>query len=192
MEFKDRLKLLREEKGWSKTEVAKKLGISYSAYSNYEYGNREPNQEMTKRIANIYEVSVLYLLEGKKIHTELPIDEFKDKISKILDNNKLTKNEKMIEIQNQLEVNQLNLLKNSLYNLSAEDLSTEQVTFVGASLALVEHHKTDQNLFDILTSIMLEFINYSPTAEDKEIFSSSINRLVNKYDKFLDNLEQNS
>lgn len=192
MEFKDRLKLLREEKGWSKTEVAKKLGISYSAYSNYEYGNREPNQEMTKRIANIYEVSVLYLLEGKKIHTELPIDEFKDKISKILDNNKLTKNEKMIEIQNQLEVNQLNLLKNSLYKLSAEDLSTEQVTFVGASLALVEHHKTDQNLFDILTSIMLEFINYSPTAEDKEIFSSSINRLVNKYDKFLDNLEQNS
>lgn len=190
MEFKDRLKLLREEKGWSKTEVAKKLGISYSAYSNYEYGNREPNQNMTKKIANIYGVSVLYLLEGKNILTDLPMEDFKKSLNDILDSDKLTKNEKMIAVQEQLETNQLNLLKNSLYKLNVEDLTTEQVTFVGTSLSLVEHHKNDSVLFDILTSIMLEFINYNPTKEDKDLFSTSIDRLISKYNRLLNSLEE--
>ncbi|MFB8466684.1 helix-turn-helix domain-containing protein [Enterococcus thailandicus] len=65
MEFKDRIKFLREEKGWTKKLTAEKLGISIGAYANYEYGNREPNQEITKRIASAFDVSVEYLLTGK-------------------------------------------------------------------------------------------------------------------------------
>lgn len=64
MEFKERLIQLRENKGWTKKYAAEKIGISLGAYANYEYGNREPNQEITKRIASAYDVSIQYLLTG--------------------------------------------------------------------------------------------------------------------------------
>lgn len=57
------LESLREEKKWSKTYVAEKLGInSLSTYANYEYGNRSPSNEMLIKIGELYNVSVDYLL----------------------------------------------------------------------------------------------------------------------------------
>lgn len=60
--MKDRLKELRKEKGVSQKEVASALGISLSAYSNYEQGIREPNIEMIIAICRYYDVSSDYLL----------------------------------------------------------------------------------------------------------------------------------
>lgn len=63
-----RLKELRENKGWSKTEVARRLGMKASStYSNWEYGNREPDLEMVTKIARLYQVSTDYLLGNKEI-----------------------------------------------------------------------------------------------------------------------------
>lgn len=62
-ELAKRLTNLRESKGWTKTYVANKLGIkTLSTYANYEYGLREPDMETLSRIADIYEVTVDYLL----------------------------------------------------------------------------------------------------------------------------------
>ena len=58
----DRLRYLREKKGLSQTEAAKKLGIVRTTYSNYEAGNREPDNETLRKLAEFYEVSVDYLL----------------------------------------------------------------------------------------------------------------------------------
>lgn len=59
----DRLTYLREKNGWTKTYVAKKLGIkTMSTYANWEYNLRQPDNDMLLKIANIYEVSVDYLL----------------------------------------------------------------------------------------------------------------------------------
>lgn len=61
--FGRRLENLRESKGWSKTQVAKYLGIStMGTYANYEYGRREPDFEMVKKIAKLYGVSTDYLI----------------------------------------------------------------------------------------------------------------------------------
>lgn len=58
-----RLINLREERNWSKTEVARKLGFSsMQRYANYEYGTNEPDATMLKRIANLYAVSVDFLV----------------------------------------------------------------------------------------------------------------------------------
>ena len=58
-----RLINLREEHNWSKTEVARRLGLSsMQRYANYEYGKNEPDASMLKKIADLYDVSVDFLV----------------------------------------------------------------------------------------------------------------------------------
>ena len=59
--FSDILKLLRKRKGLSQTELAQKLGVSKSAISMYEVGERMPDYEMLKTIASIFNVDINYL-----------------------------------------------------------------------------------------------------------------------------------
>ncbi|MFS0655632.1 helix-turn-helix domain-containing protein [Bacillus sp. 179-C3.3 HS] len=57
---------LREKHGWSKSTVAKKLGLkAMSTYANWEYGLRKPDGDMIVKIADLYGVSTDYLLTGK-------------------------------------------------------------------------------------------------------------------------------
>ncbi|MBQ8444110.1 MAG: helix-turn-helix transcriptional regulator [Clostridia bacterium] len=58
----ERLRELRKGLGVSQTEVAKAVGISASAYSNYEQGIREPSYEILKKLCEYYNVSADYLL----------------------------------------------------------------------------------------------------------------------------------
>ena len=62
-ELSIKLTNLREERGWSKTYVSKKLGLSnMQTYANYEYGSREPDLEILKKISDLYDVTTDYLL----------------------------------------------------------------------------------------------------------------------------------
>lgn len=71
-----RLSLLREKKGWTKTYVAKKLGMkTVSTYANWEYDTRTPDNEMLVRLAKLYEVTTDYLLGLNS--TDLTDKEFK-------------------------------------------------------------------------------------------------------------------
>lgn len=64
-EFSERLTNLRENKGWSKTYVAKTIGLkSMQTYANWEYGRTEPDFSMLSKIANLFGVSTDYLLNG--------------------------------------------------------------------------------------------------------------------------------
>lgn len=66
-EFSKRLTGLRENKGWSKTYVAKVIGLSsMQTYANWEYGRTEPDFQMLNKIANLFNVSTDYLLNGNK------------------------------------------------------------------------------------------------------------------------------
>lgn len=58
----ERLKLLRNQKGVSQKIVAEKIGVTLSAYSNYEQGIREPNIEIIIALCKYYDVSADYLL----------------------------------------------------------------------------------------------------------------------------------
>lgn len=58
----ERIKQLREEKGYQQKDVAEKLGITKQALSNYENGTREPNLLTVIEIADLFDVSVEYLL----------------------------------------------------------------------------------------------------------------------------------
>ena len=56
------LKQLRQQKDVTQKEVARCLGISESAYSNYEQGIREPSIDILKRLCLYYEVPSDYLI----------------------------------------------------------------------------------------------------------------------------------
>lgn len=61
--FSERLTNLREEKGWSKTYVAKLIGASsMQTYANWEYGRTEPDFDTVKKLADLFSVSTDYLL----------------------------------------------------------------------------------------------------------------------------------
>ena len=60
--FDDRLKKLRETKGYSMKQMAEALGMCYTTYVNYEKNEREPNSESLVLIAKYFGVTVDYLL----------------------------------------------------------------------------------------------------------------------------------
>lgn len=106
MEFKDRLISLREEKGWTKKETAQRIGISIGAYANYEYGNREPNQDITKKIATVFDVPISLLLDDNV----KDYNDFLQTLEKITDFtlDKLDKNEKLLNREYINAFNKLN------------------------------------------------------------------------------------
>ena len=62
MELGARLELLRKKSGWSQSEVARRMNLSSSTVCKHEYGNREPNLDALRRYAELYDVSLEYLL----------------------------------------------------------------------------------------------------------------------------------
>jgi transcriptional regulator with XRE-family HTH domain len=61
----DRLKQLRIRKKKNQEDIAKILGITRQAYGHYENGNRQPDYEALKKLADYYEVSIDFLLTGE-------------------------------------------------------------------------------------------------------------------------------
>lgn len=62
MRLHERLVNLRKTHGYTQQRVAEALGISRGAYANYEIGTREPDAETLSALAELYGVSVDYLV----------------------------------------------------------------------------------------------------------------------------------
>ena len=61
-EFSEALSSLRRGAGLTQAELAEKLGMSKSAISMYECGNREPEFDVLEAFADFFRVSVSQLL----------------------------------------------------------------------------------------------------------------------------------
>ena len=60
--FNENLRIARERKGISQKDIAESIGVAKSTYSLYESGNREPNVQTIKKIADALNVSANELL----------------------------------------------------------------------------------------------------------------------------------
>ncbi len=58
----EKLKQLRKEKGVSQKEISSAIGITLSAYSNYEQGIREPSIDIIIKLCKYFKVSADYLI----------------------------------------------------------------------------------------------------------------------------------
>ena len=75
MNFNDRLKLARLKANLSKASFAKKLGLIYTTYDNYERGTVEPKVGTLCKIADLLNVSTDELLGAKeKMYTAKELD----------------------------------------------------------------------------------------------------------------------
>ena len=66
-------KVLREANGYTQEYVAKYLGITRSAYSNYETGDREPPLTVMEGLADLYgcDAYLFYEEDYNKVRNEL-------------------------------------------------------------------------------------------------------------------------
>ncbi len=60
--FCDRLKQLRQERGLKQREMAEHLGLALSSYQAYEYAYRYPDFQGLIAIADLFDVSIDYLV----------------------------------------------------------------------------------------------------------------------------------
>lgn len=58
----ERLKALREARGWTQDEVAKRLHVTRGAVGHWERGKNEPSYDMLIRLARLYNTSTAYLI----------------------------------------------------------------------------------------------------------------------------------
>ena len=58
----EKLKELRKSKGVSQKQVADAIGVTLSAYSNYEQGIREPSYDILKKICIFFDTSADFLI----------------------------------------------------------------------------------------------------------------------------------
>lgn len=57
-----KIRKLRESRGWSQADLARKAGITRSAVSTYEQGQRTPSADVIRCFARAFGVSADYLL----------------------------------------------------------------------------------------------------------------------------------
>lgn len=58
----DKIKALREEKGWTQAELARRLGITRNGVNSWEQGLSIPSPSCLVDLANVFSVSTDYLL----------------------------------------------------------------------------------------------------------------------------------
>ena len=73
----DRIKLLREQKGYTQTELAKKLGITRSSVNAWEMGLSIPSTQYLVELSGIFGVSTDFLLGLN--HKTIPVDGLNEK-----------------------------------------------------------------------------------------------------------------
>ncbi|MBB3108575.1 transcriptional regulator with XRE-family HTH domain [Paenibacillus phyllosphaerae] len=83
MNIGSRIAKLREDRGWTQEQTSASLGISRAALSHYEKNRREPDSETLLKFANLFHVSVDYLVgRTNNPHAILdePVKEFVDQL----------------------------------------------------------------------------------------------------------------
>lgn len=79
------IRTLRQQRGWSQEDVAKRLGISIPAFSKIETGVTDINLSRLEQIANIYEVNVVNLIALDAENMEQQVSSLSIAQKKIMD-----------------------------------------------------------------------------------------------------------
>ena len=64
MSFADNMRVLREQKNMTKTELAEYVGVTHAAISYYESGQKMPNAVTAAKIARMLDTTVEKLVNG--------------------------------------------------------------------------------------------------------------------------------
>ena len=73
------IKDIRVRKGLTQAEAASALGVSSVVYSRYETGSRQPSIDMLVQMADVFGVTVDYLL-GRRIAEDSSLSDFEQRL----------------------------------------------------------------------------------------------------------------
>lgn len=80
---------LRTAKKITQADLAKKLGIARTTYAGYENGSRKPDPDTLQKLADVFDVTVDYLLgrsdNPTSSHSTIPNNDFSDTEKQILE-----------------------------------------------------------------------------------------------------------
>lgn len=107
MNIGSRIAELREQRSWTQEQLSSSLGISRAALSHYEKNRREPDTETLSKVADIFGVTIDYLVGRTKRqegtldddvrqfvdHLELSDAELLKRFSLTIDGRQLTQDE---------------------------------------------------------------------------------------------------
>ncbi|MBC8570603.1 helix-turn-helix domain-containing protein [Zongyangia hominis] len=82
--FADTLRALRQNKGMTQAQLARRLGVSSSTVGMYEQGRRVPHSEMLGKIASLFGVSVDYLLGEHPISGTMELRDLAPQVRRLL------------------------------------------------------------------------------------------------------------
>ncbi len=103
MIFNERLKILREDEGFTQQHLAEVLNVSTSAVSHYENGTREPTIGTLIQMADILNVSVDYLVGNTDAN--LPPNEMKKPYCKGVSTDSLIQRAILLDQSHRQELN---------------------------------------------------------------------------------------
>ncbi|MBO7747821.1 helix-turn-helix transcriptional regulator [Paenibacillus sp. MWE-103] len=86
MAIGNRISKLRDDRGWTQEQTAGMMGISRAALSHYEKNRREPDTETLSKFADLFKVSVDYLVGRTNTPHQIldePVREFVDEIDQV-------------------------------------------------------------------------------------------------------------
>ena len=63
MSVNEKIRLIRETKGLTQEQVAEKLGVSATAYGDFERGDNDPRLSKLKKLAEIFEMPLSDLID---------------------------------------------------------------------------------------------------------------------------------
>ncbi|MCI8502572.1 MAG: helix-turn-helix transcriptional regulator [Dorea sp.] len=70
MSFANKLKILRTENRMTQQDVADHLNVARSTVAGYETKNRQPSHEKLTTLANLFRVTIDYLLDDETINLD--------------------------------------------------------------------------------------------------------------------------
>lgn len=93
MSIGSRIAFLRDQSGWTQEELSSSLGITRAALSHYEKNRREPDTEMLTKLADLFHVSIDYLV-GRTQNPQMTLD---DDVRRFTEQLELTDADKLLE-----------------------------------------------------------------------------------------------
>jgi transcriptional regulator with XRE-family HTH domain len=162
-----RIKLIRNELGLTMKEFGEKFDppASDSIVSRWERGISSPNNERLKRIAELGNISMLYLTTGKKAIRDLSDNEKREFVKDMRDS--LKKSNQLAEES----------LKKELEHIQSSELDLVETTYLINALSFLKYSDKD----DVITlASIIRMLNSSVEVnEDDSVTKEEINNFIN-------------
>lgn len=159
-EFGRKISLLRKKKGLNQKEVCEKLGISQALLSHYEKGIRECGLSFLVKIADLYDVSVDYLLgrspNSSALNEEPDVDNIEE-LNRLKGNTYCMLNRRLIINSTAVIYGMLAEINNKKLSKSVSDYLSVAQYNVFRKLYSLEEDKSD--IFTLKTDSLDDYCN---------------------------------